>query len=747
MPVVAQGDVLEGHSIHGQVFNEGPRQRAYLMETMNGEVRFAATTSNPRAQEFINQGVVQLHGFWYFEAERSFRQAATLDPTCAIAYWGMAQANVDNQPRARGFAWEAQRRRDGASDRERQLIEALARFYGAEKDPAESAEWKQPRGSADKRRRQRYVEDLEALIYEYPDDIESKAFLVNQLWLDDRAGRQIASRQANEALLAEVFAVQPMHPAHHYRVHLWDKPKTAHRVTDSAAVIGHAAPGIAHMWHMGGHTWARLDRHSDAAWQQEASARIDHAHMMRDWVLPDQIHNYAHNNEWLCRSLRHVARVQDAIDLAKNMIELPRHPAWNMRDGKSDSASYGRDRLVEALVMFERWDELRDLLDTMYLEPGSTVGHRAEHAGLRAVAAHYSGDPDGCAAQIGALDDLLVEARAARAEAVDSAEELALACDVKSGEIEEVMEEASRKPTRIVRSVRQWRELASGLVSAASGEWDQALTAIEGGPLHKLPLSRLQLAAGRHEDAVKTAKSAARDRGKAAPIANLCYVLWETGDRPAAKEKFEELREFSATFELGHPVFDRLAPVAADLGLRVDWRMEFDVPGDVGERPPLASLGPFRWSPIVAPGWRLPTSGGQSVALSDYTGRPVVVVFFLGYGCVHCVEQLQAFKPAWDRFQAAGIDVVAVGTDTVEKIAAAGVTEGCPFTITADPELSVFKQWRCYDDFEQSPLHGTFLLDGEGRIRWLDISYEPFVDVEFLLEESQRLLRLPVVQR
>jgi hypothetical protein len=38
------------------------------------------------------------------------------------------------------------------------------------------------------------------------------------------------------------------------------------------------------------------------------------------------------------------------------------------------------------------------------------------------------------------------------------------------------------------------------------------------------------------------------------------------------------------------------------------------------------------------------------------------------------------------------------------------------------------------------PLHGTFLIDGKGRVRWQEISYEPFMDAKFLLEESKRLL-------
>ena len=58
-----------GHSNHGEAFNEGPRQKAYLMGG-TGNVTFPATCSKPIVQKFINQGLGQLHGFWFFEAER-----------------------------------------------------------------------------------------------------------------------------------------------------------------------------------------------------------------------------------------------------------------------------------------------------------------------------------------------------------------------------------------------------------------------------------------------------------------------------------------------------------------------------------------------------------------------------------------------------------------------------------------------------------------------------------------------------
>ena len=57
--------------------------------------------------------------------------------------------------------------------------------------------------------------------------------------------------------------------------------------------------------------------------------------------------------------------------------------------------------------------------------------------------------------------------------------------------------------------------------------------------------------------------------------------------------------------------------------------------------------------------------------------------------------------------------------------------------------MKTFKAFRAHDDFEQQPLHGTFLIDGDGRIRWQDISFQPFMETKFLLGEAQRLLNLP----
>ena len=69
--------------------------------------------------------------------------------------------------------------------------------------------------------------------------------------------------------------------------------------------------------------------------------------------------------------------------------------------------------------------------------------------------------------------------------------------------------------------------------------------------------------------------------------------------------------------------------------------------------------------------------------------------------------------------------------------------EGFPFPVLSDQDMRVFKAYRAYDDFEDQPLHATFLIDAGGLVRWQDVSYEPFTDADFLLREARRLLRLP----
>jgi peroxiredoxin len=187
-----------------------------------------------------------------------------------------------------------------------------------------------------------------------------------------------------------------------------------------------------------------------------------------------------------------------------------------------------------------------------------------------------------------------------------------------------------------------------------------------------------------------------------------------------------------------------LKPVAEKAGMEGDWRIARTLPKDIGERPALDTLGPEAWQPPPAPMFTVTTAKGDEINSDEWDGKPRVVIFYLGFGCLHCVEQLKTFVPKLEEFAAAGIEVVAISTEDIATLSKGIVAFGEPIPIPlfADPEQEAFKSYRCWDDFESLPLHGTFLIDAAGRVRWQDIGAEPFNDVEFLLKESARLLSL-----
>lgn len=730
----------KGHSLHAEVFNEGPRQKAYLMPGM-AKIHFAITTANPEAQQFFNQGVSQLHGFWYYEAERSFRQVALLDRECAMAYWGMAMSNLQNEGRAKKFMEQGAKYKEKLSERERMYFDALSTFVNAPRD-----------GEKNKARHEAYTRSLERILYKFPEDVEARALLAVQLWKNRDAELPISSYIAVDAILDQIFLANPMHPAHHYRIHLWDQERSE-KALPSAAKCGQAAPGIAHMWHMSGHIYSGQRRYDDACFQQEASARVDHAHMMRDRVLPDQIHNYAHNNEWFVRNMLHVGRLHDAIELAKNLCELPRHPKYNSFD-RQGSAKYGRERLVEALSTYEDWDQLVALAATPYLEPTGDEKEQIEQMRFVARANYRRGN-------VAAADVLLAELQKAHADqrliqtkAVADAEAKAKAENKSPEDQKKLKDEAHNKNQgRLTEQQRAIDELL-GHQLVANGKFLEGHDQIKkSGRSDRGYLAQLLFRADKKDEAIKQALEY-RDNNKNEVVPSATYVslLWDAGKKDEAKAAFEELRKISGSIDdraLATTPLKRLEPIAKELQLPADWRVKQAPATDTGERPALDTLGPFRWQPSPAPAFQLKDQAGADHSLAQYQGKPVVAIFFLGHGCLHCAQQLQAFAGAKKEFDDAGLNLIAISSDDAAglKMSIENYTGGAiPIPLVSDDQLSVFKAYRCFDDFENQPLHGTFIIDGNGLVRWQDISFEPFMDFKFVIQEAKRTLaQVPVV--
>jgi len=158
--------------------------------------------------------------------------------------------------------------------------------------------------------------------------------------------------------------------------------------------------------------------------------------------------------------------------------------------------------------------------------------------------------------------------------------------------------------------------------------------------------------------------------GEVLPLATQVHLLHENEKVDEAKAAFESLRPLAVEATLDSPPLAALAPIAAEFGYPEDWRIDPGPADDLGERPDLDSLGPFRWAPPAAPGFALPDANGTLVGLEDFAGRSVLVIFYLGRGCTHCMEQLNAFAPLEKAYAGAGIDIVAIGTDSIDLEAA-----------------------------------------------------------------------------
>ncbi len=752
-------DPLPGHSLHGEAFNDGPRQEAHLMAG-TGQVDFPVSTKSKPAQQFFTQGVGQLHGFWYYEAERSFRQAAKFDPDCAMAYWGMTMANVNNDKRARGFLAKASALKDKASAREKRWIEALEKFYREDKDDKRDK----------KQRATDFIADLDALVQEYPDDTEAKAFLAWKIW-HVKGDVPIASPMAVNALLDQVFAANPAHPAHHYRIHLWDGFKPAQGVS-AAAACGPAAPGIAHMWHMPGHIYSKLKRFDDAAWQQEASTRVDHAYMIENLILPDQIHNYAHNEEWLVRTFNELGKFREALFLSQSLIRNPRHPAFNTLDKGSCSATHGRNRLIETLVKWRQWDLLLSAAKNPSILP-AVIQPALEVPRLKALGlAHFSLSDAGALATV--IDQLakLDQKEAAKkpgtsakpqeeirkAEPVEAESKTAAAKPAESknkdkpgnaGKAPVAKPGAKPKPRASETALAELRALHAVLTKAENAA--KTLDAVK--DLDKIIAAEAWMRLENQDKAVELSQNFPQDLAGNIAKAKLLHACGKTED---ARKAFDLAHAAAFAMDDKLPAAQDLQTLAKAFGVKT-WKVDPPKRSDLGERPPLNSFGPMFWQPAAAPAWTVTGMDGRAIRNGSTPNQAQLLVFYLGADCSHCVEQMNALAKHYTAFVEAGIAVHAISPQPPGPALAlraklqTGQGPQCldnpeDLPLYSDPEFAAFKAFRVFDDFENEPLHGVILLDQDQRIRWLDISYQPFTDIPFLLSEAKRQLRLSFPQ-
>lgn len=147
-----------------------------------------------------------------------------------------------------------------------------------------------------------------------------------------------------------------------------------------------------------------------------------------------------------------------------------------------------------------------------------------------------------------------------------------------------------------------------------------------------------------------------------------------------------------------------------------------------------------------APHFSLADTDGKAVSLSErLKGGPVVLVFYYGYHCNHCVSQLFALNKDIEKFRELGATVLAVSADpsdqTRERFKQYGAFD---FPVLSDPSNTVAAKYGTYTPSTKAGedgdmLHGTFVIDREGRVVWANRGDGPFTENRTLLTEISKV--------
>jgi predicted Zn-dependent protease len=229
---------------------------ARAAEERLGEVSFPISCSEA-AQTQFNRAVAMQHSFFFPETVKAFSAIVAKEPSCAMAYWGIAVSQRPN-PLVGPFpgdvlkrGWEAIEQARAASqktERESAWIEALAAFY------QDYATVPQRARTAD------YEAAMARLSARYPGDAEAAIFYALALNEAADPADKTYARQLKAADILE--KLEPKYPNHpgipHYIIHSYDYPELAMRGAIAAARCAQLAPSAPHALHMPSHIFSTL---------------------------------------------------------------------------------------------------------------------------------------------------------------------------------------------------------------------------------------------------------------------------------------------------------------------------------------------------------------------------------------------------------------------------------------------------------------------------------------------------------
>ncbi|HKE01555.1 MAG TPA: hypothetical protein VKE69_11140 [Planctomycetota bacterium] len=487
------------------------------------------STRSAEAQAFFDQGLTWAYAFNHEEAARSFERAATLDPSLAIGWWGVALVhgphinNASMTEDSSRAAWEALQKaktlRAKGSPVEQALIDAVAARYA----------WPAPsdRGELDRA----YAAAMQTVHERYPDDLDVAALYAESLmdlqpWdLWTKEGAPKGRTLEITALLEKIMAANPRHPgATHLYIHAVEASKEPRRADAAANALRTLVPASGHLSHMPSHIDARVGRWAESA---VANRRAVTADVEYRRLVPRQgfYRVYMHHNEqFLSFTCMMLGRSEEAI--ATGTRAVTDIPADWVKDNASVIDGYMTVRL-DALKRFGKWDELLALEAPPAHLPFTTAMWRY----ARGVALAAKGRLDDAHAERERFEAACAAVpKGAMAQINPAATVLGLARHVLDGEIAY----AARDYGVAERELRAGVEVEDGLIYMEPPDWMQPA---------RHTLGAVLLDAGKPEEAEKTYREDLthwpNNGWSLLGLSRALEAQGKTGDAAEAKASFE----------------------------------------------------------------------------------------------------------------------------------------------------------------------------------------------------------------
>src|SRR5262245_6144057 len=238
-----------------------------------GEVNFPISC-RADVQHTFDQAVAMLHSFSFGDAAKAFTAVSRNDPSCGMAYWGLATTAMGSLfagrtgPTALGQGWELVQKAKalgGKTPREQDYIAAAEAFY-QDADKREQGQ-----------RLRAYADALKQIYSKYPDDPEAEIFYGYAVAaLAPPTDKTYAYELKGAAILERAFARHPDHPgAAHYLIHAYDHTPIAARGLAAARRYATIAPSAPHARQIPSHIFARLGFWQDSIDANLVAAKVD----------------------------------------------------------------------------------------------------------------------------------------------------------------------------------------------------------------------------------------------------------------------------------------------------------------------------------------------------------------------------------------------------------------------------------------------------------------------------------------